>query len=401
MSDQIRSLISALHLCRDELAEVYATPQGVFYGPEVQGKHFVKLVAVKAVRKAHDGSYRLDSRLRKFFDWAINRRSLYGNSTHYQDILVNLESAVTGYLESLARANQNELSEKISIVFELCDDFSSGMTEDIEQFRYVLDTQYGFAGDSMEEKIAYNRNRLQRAKELIANVASLSGLDLLEMVDQDDSLARVLHKELYGRYGDIQGRLYEVQRSLTESLFRLSSVNTNAMRLIALDNHLSKHHDIAATTWDDLDTPLDWAMAFQGIQVMGYPDPGSEAYFQELQQMTLAVKDETPVAEVKKRSNAVSADEEPEVKTIPNSHYLESLYKMTDYVLANGKTSALDWLKDHGSDFPYDRTIWLQMLSSNLANGTLDVPEIVVLTPKHVETQDEFILTDFEVAIHG
>lgn len=401
MNDQIIALINALHLCKNELAEVYANPQGVFYDPETQGTHFAKLVTVKAVRPAHDGTYRLDSRLKKFFDWAINRRSLYGNSTHYQDILLNLESAVTGYLESLARASHTEMGDKLAVVFELCDDFASGMTEDIEQFRFFLDTQHGFAGGSLEEKIAYNRNRLARAKELISNVSRLSDLNLMEQLDPDDSLARVLRKELFDRHGDIQARLYEVQRNLSESLFRLGTLNASAMRLIALDNHLAKHQEISAPAWDDPVNIPEWALIFPGIDVTAYPDPGNDAYSLELQKIAAAIKDELPAAEKPRRTNRVADDGVPPVKEIPVTRYRESLDRMIEYVTDYGPTSAMDWLDQHGAAFPFDGKIWLQLLSSDLANDTLDVPNEMCFTPCHIDEDDILFLVDFEVKIDG
>lgn len=397
MNDQIPALINAIHLCRDEIGQIYANPQGVHFDADGCSHHIAKLVAVKAIRVAHDGSYRLDSRLKKFIDWAINRRSIYGNSTHYQDILSNLEVAVIGYLEALTRAESVELAEKIGAVFELCDDFSSGMTEDIERFRFFIEVQQGFTGDSLDEKILYNRNRLKRARELVENVSNVRELNLLETADQAEELTRVLRKELYSRHEEIQSRLHEVQTRLSATLFELESIDPKALRLINLDNYLVKHPDLAVPAWETMPKPPAWTTVFPGIKVIAYPDPSSETYGASLQAMITAIKDETPALALQKekRSNEIVDQGELETKDIPISTYLASLYHFSDQAEREGRLSAMDWLVNNREGFAFNAVIWLQMLSNSHANGNLDIPQTLCAEPQREEVGDEYLLTDF------
>lgn len=394
MDDQIISLLGALNTCKQELAQVYANPQGVHFDPEAQASHIARLVAVKAVRIAHDGSYRLDSRLKKFFDWAVNRRSIYGNSTHYSDILSNLETAVTGYMESLVRAEATELAEKLGIVFELCDDFASGMTEDIEQFRFVIETQQGFAGTSIEEKILYNENRINRAKELLNNVGRVRDLGFAETVENYPDVAGVLQKELFNRYEGIQTRLYQVHSALSSTLFELRGVNVGALRIIALDNYLSKHPDFTVPAWETMEAPPQWATIFPGVKVKAYPDPANESYSTALAAMVAGVSDDAPVSQRMRRSNEASDEADPPEKEIPLSYFLRSLYQFTDAVQEASSLGAVAWLEAHQNAFPFGATVWLQIISNELGSGALDVPSHIAASRVTEVVDDECRLTD-------
>ncbi len=398
MDDQILALISALNTCKHELAEVYANPQGVHFNSEAQDSHIARLVTIKAVRIAHDGSYRLDSRLKKFFDWTLNRRSIFGNSTHYSDILSNLETAVTGYTEALVRADMTELSEKLGAVFELCDDFASGMTEDIEQFRFVIETQRGFSGTSIEEKIVYNENRLKRAKELLNNVSRVRDLGFVGEVEHSQDLSGVLQKELFNRHEAIQTRLYEVHSALSATLFELRTVNSIALRIIGLDNYLTKHPDIMVPAWETMDEPPEWAMVFPGLRVNAYPGPGVETYALELMRMVAGVSDNMPEAPRARRSNEALQVAPPPDKEIPLSAFLTSLYQFSDAAADGARVGAVAWLEANTCLFQYGPTVWLQMLSNELANGTLDIPDNLTVTRMSQIVDDECRLSDIVIS---
>lgn len=394
MDDHIRKLLSTLQTCHVQLGQLYANPQGVYFGPEDE-RQVTRLLRIKAARTAHDGSIRMDSTLRRFFDRSMNRRGVFGQSTHYQVILDNLETAVEAYLESLAFANHAILQEKLNNVFEQCDDFAAGMTLDIEDFRAFIQTNAGFSGSTLEEKIRYNENRLKRALELVRNVDMARSQTFLERSQQAEDLGHMLDKEFFSRLDDIQQRLREVAHDLSQTLFELQAASMEAVRLINLDNYLAKDPDIVMPAWETMEEPPQWAMIFHGIKVTAYPDPDSSLYGESVGTIITRIKDELPEPPKPKRGNAIADPGEPEERVVEETLFFTAFFQFVEDVLSAGEGGAMAWLDENREAFPYSDEIWLQMISNDLANNTLAIPEQVRVEPQRCEIADEYLLTDF------
>lgn len=393
MEDHIRKLINTLQTCHLQLVQLYANPQGVHFGPEDE-RPVTRLLRAKAARTAHDGSIRLDSTLRKFFDRSTNRRGVFGQSTHYQVILDNLETAVEAYLESLPFANHTLIQEKLNNVFEQCDDFAAGMTMDIEDFRAFIQTNSGFSGNTLEEKIRYNENRLKRALELVRNVDMARSQDFMERTQHADDLRHVLEKEFFSRLDGIQQRLREVAQDLSQNLFELQLANAAAIRLINLDNYLSKDPELVLPAWETMEEPPQWAMVFHGIHVVAYPDPNSVGYIDALGTIIAHIKDDLPPLPKVKRGNEVLDLGEPAARILAESQFFTAFFQFIEHVLANGQGGAMEWLENNRSAFAFGDEVWLQMISNDMANDTLKVPGQVRAQPLRCEINDEYCLTD-------
>jgi hypothetical protein len=211
MSHPIASLISILQSCSPLLGQLYDTPQGIFL-EEGDQLHLAKLKRINAVRKAHDESYRLDTGLRRWFDKALNRRRPFGRSVDYNDILANLKTAVEDYEDALMQMSSSVIGERLNMIFELCDDFATEMTEDLEQFRLIIETNAGFNGSTLQERIRYNQNRLKRAHELQRALETARDETLLERASHSDDLSIILRKEFFSRHKDLHTRLRGVYR---------------------------------------------------------------------------------------------------------------------------------------------------------------------------------------------
>lgn len=392
MEDHIRTLTKALESSHEHIARLYANPQGLYFGED--DRDITKLLLLRVVRMAHDGSVRLDSGLKRFIDLSANRKRLFGNSTHYKDLETNIATAVEGYVESICQGDQNLQAEKGNIVFELCDDYSTGMTDDVEQFRHFVQTNAGFSGSTLEDKVRYNINRLGRARELLKNIDDARHTDFLYTAKLSDELTQILEKEFYDRHDEIGQRLREVASDLSKSLFDLRGLDTATLGLIKLDNHLTKHPDYTLPSWESLDSPPECMMIFPGIDMFAFPEADSRAYGDVLAATITRVKDELPAPPRPRRNNDIDDTGAPEVIVMLETNYVAAFFKMIEDVLATGRAEAIDWLRENQEEFPYSETVWLQMISNNIANNTADIPECVKTTMQHEDLGFEYVLSN-------
>lgn len=399
MRDQIKALLAAMHNGHEVIARLYEARQGILAEPEDE-HDLTRLLRMHVVRRAHDETYRLESNVRRMLDKGLNRHRQFGISTHYSDILANLRTAVDDYLDSLVLANEAISADRLGIIFELCDDFASGMMEDLERFRNVVQTNTGFTGCTLSERIRYNENRHKRAEELLGNLLSAMDEGLLERASAADDLALVLQRELFSRHGDLANRMSEVAHQMSSTLFLLRSMDERSVDLMRLDNHLSRATEFGTPDWSTMDAPAECFMRFEGFEVAAYPDPENDSYFDEVGKIILRIRDEPPEADVELRGNEVVDKGVPAEKVMPSSRFSDAFFEFIEAVLDEGCGSAVEWVRGHRELFEFDEKIWLQIISNHYANKTLHrklgMPDCVKVEPQRQDTGTELLLLDFE-----
>ena len=179
MREHILQVIQALHQNRELVADAYAQGKGIVPSEDTAAA-LTRLLKVKALTPYIENTYRLDRRLRVYFDRAINRVKVYGNSTHYANVVGKIESMTEAYEAAMLKADAVAQDECLDEIVDLCDEFATGMKEDIERFRMVVDTRKGFAGGSLAEKLSHNRNYVEQANQMVEAVGLLDRADLLE-----------------------------------------------------------------------------------------------------------------------------------------------------------------------------------------------------------------------------
>lgn len=399
MSDSIVSLLAVLENCGSLLGRLYDTPKGIFTqnGDDV---HLAKLRRISAVRQAHDESFRLDSGLRRWFDKALNRRRQFGPSVHYDDILTNLKTAVEDYHDALVQMNSAVISDRLNTIFELCDDFATAMTEDLEQFRLVIQTSAGFSGSTIAERIRYNSNRLKRAHELQRNLEKARDDDLVERAGAGDDLAHLLRKEFFNRHQDLHTRLREVADGLSRNLFELRRLDEAALDLMRLDNFLSRNPDFVLPDLVHAGEPPECFLRAEGMEMQAFPDPYNEYYADDLAADYQRIRDDPPPEVKEVRSNAVEDTGPPPDRKVPNSVFYVAFFDFIEHVLEEGGASATEWIRMHPEKFGFGETVWLHSIAPHHENGTLGrllrMPDDVSVVAHRREDGFELILSDFE-----
>lgn len=376
MREHILGVIQALYQYRDLIADAYEKPKGLAPEPETEAA-FHRLLKVKALVPYVEGSFRLDRRLRMFLDRAVNRIKIYGNSTHYAQVVSNLEAMMEAYQNAMIAADSASQDECVDQIIDLCDEFVTGMREDIEHFRMVVETRTGFSGGSIKDRLLHNRNYVAQAGQMVEAVELLGRVDLIGSVEGFAELISILRRHLYSRVegsDDLRRRLFEVQQALQAALFDLQAAHRIAETLLRLDDRLSRQGDVEPVLWDDDARFPDMLFRFSGFPLPAYPDPHGEDG-EALLALLAEIPDNrrTVTRAVPPQAGSLCDDgEPPPVHPTPSEFSRVLMLLESDLQSAGESFSVLTWLRTRQNLealYPYSPVIWLAALSAAIDNG--------------------------------
>jgi hypothetical protein len=376
MREHILNVIQALHQNRDLIADAYCQGQGIAPEKETETA-FTRLLKVKALTPYIEGSFRLDRRLRVFFDRAVNRVKIYGNSTHYAHVVGKLEAMTDAYQSALIAADIQSQEECIDEIIGLCDEFATGMKEDIEHFRMVVDTRKGFSGGGLKDRLLHNRNYVEQAAQMVEAVGLLDQADLLDAIRGFTELTNVLLRHLYNRVegsDDLRRRLFEVQQALNAALFDLQAAHHLVEVLLRLDDRLARQADFEPPVWENDDDLPDMLFRFPGFPLPNYPDPNGDDSDVLLSLLMEIRDDRRPSARpVAPRAGSLDdAGAPPPVKPSASEFRRALNLLLTEVDHRTAVISVMTWLRtqhDRETLYPYSPVIWLGTLSCAIDNG--------------------------------
>ena len=375
MHDHIIKVIQTLYQHRELIAGAYVQGKGIV-PTEATASAVTSLLKAKALTPYIENTYRLDRRLRVYFDRAVNRVKVYGTSTHYASVVAKIQSMTESYETAMVKADLAGQDECLDQIVDLCDEFATGMKEDIEHFRMVVDIRKGFSGGSITEKLAHNRNHIDQANQMVEAVNLLADADLLNDLQGYRELTTVLRRHLYQRVegtDDVRRRLFEVQSALNALLFDLEAANRLAEVLLRLDDRFNRQTDLDLPDWDDELLP---AAAYRGpgLVLSSYLDSFSEPA-ETLLPLLAGIADERrpQVRAMTSAAGALKDAGEPAPSRPTPSELKTTVACMFDDARSRrAPVSAVSWLQsrtDKHQIYPYPISIWLGTLSNAVANG--------------------------------
>lgn len=376
MREHILNVIQALHQNRELIADAYCQAQGIAPEQETEAA-FTRLLKVKALTPYIEGSFRLDRRLRIFFDRAVNRIKIYGNSTHYAQVVGKLEAMTDAYQSALISADAPAQEECIDEIIDLCDEFATGMKEDIEHFRMIVETRTGFSGGGIKDRLIHNKNYVVQAAEMVEAVGLLDRADLLDAIEGFTDLANILRRHLYSRVegsDDLRRRLFEVQQALNAALFDLQAAHRMVETLLRLDDRLNRQADFEPSVWEDDDTLPDMLFRFPGFPLPSYPDPNGDDSDTLLSLLTEISDDRRPQARnIPPRAGSLDDGGEPlPARPTPSEFRRALALLVAETERLASPISVMTWLRtiqDREALYPYSPVIWLATLSAAVDNG--------------------------------
>ena len=376
MREHILNVIQALHQNRELIADAYCQGQGIAPEKETEAA-FTRLLKVKALTPYIEGNFRLDRRLRVFFDRAVNRVKIYGNSTHYAHVVGKLEAMTEAYQGAMIAADAQSQDECIDEIIDLCDEFATGMKEDIEHFRMVVDTRKGFSGGGLKDRLFHNKNYVDQATQMVEAVGLLDQADLLDTIRGYTDLTNILLRHLYNRVegsDDLRRRLFEVQQALNAALFDLQAAHHLVEVLLRLDDRLVRQTDFEPPVWEDDDNLPDMLFRFPGFSLPSYPDPNGDDS-DALLSLLMEIRDDRrpstrPAAQ--RAGNLDDMGEPPPAKPSPSEFRCALNLLLAEIDHHATAISVMTWLRTHRereSLYPYSPVIWLGTLSCAIDNG--------------------------------
>ena len=376
MREHILNVIQALYQNRELIADAYCQGQGIAPEEETQTA-FTRLLKVRALTPYIEDSFRLDRRLRVFLDRAVNRVRIYGNSTHYAHVVGKLVAMVEVYEAAIIAADAQSQEECIDEIIDLCDEFATGMKEDIEHFRMVVDTRKGFSGGNIKDRLLHNKNYIGQANEMVQAVGLLDQANLLEDIRGYTELTNILLRHLYNRVegsDDLRRRLFEVQQALNAALFDLQAAHHLMEVLLRLDDRLARQTDFEPPVWEDDSNLPDMLFRFPGFPLPSYPDPNGDDS-EALLSLLMEIRDDRrPSARLAppRAGSLDDAGEPPPVKPSPSEFSRALSLLLTETGLHAAAISVMCWLRTHHDRealYPYSSVIWLGTLSCAIDNG--------------------------------
>lgn len=376
MREHILNVIQALHQNRELIADAYCQAQGI--APEKESEAaFTRLLKVKALTPYIEGNFRLDRRLRVFFDRAINRVKIYGNSTHYAHVVGKLVAMTEAYQGALIAADGQSQEEHIDEIIDLCDEFATGMKEDIEHFRMIVETRKGFSGGGIKDRLLHNRNYVEQAGQMVEAVGLLDQADLLDAVEGYATLVSVLRRHLFNRVAgndDLRRRLFEVQQALNAALFDLEAAHRTVEVLLRLDERLARQADVDLPVWEDDGSLPDMLFRFPGLPLPAYPDPNGDDSEALLSLLAEIPDDRRPQTKpLPPRAGSLDdAGAPPPARPSPSEFRRVLACLFAETARRAGTISVMAWLRTHrerDAFYPYSPVIWLAALSAAIDNG--------------------------------
>ena len=375
MREHIIKVIQTLHQHRELIADAYAQGKGVT-PTEDTAAAVTSLFKAKALTPYIESTYRLDRRLRGYIDRAVNRIKVYGNSTHYASVVAKIQSMTESYQAAMIKADHAGQDECLDEIVDLCDEFATGMKEDIEHFRMVVDTRKGFSGGSLAEKLAHNRNHVEQASQMVEAVNLLTTADLLDGIKGFSELTTVLRRHLYARVegtDDVRRRLFEVQSALDALLFDLKAADRLAEVLLRLDDRFNRQADFDLPDWDDTRLP---AAAFRsaGFALPAYVDSVTEPA-ETLLPLLAGIADERRPQVRNAPPAAGTLNDQGELapaRPTPSDLKITVARLFDDATNLGAPVPVVAWLQariDRIQIYPYPVSIWLGTLSSAVSNG--------------------------------
>lgn len=375
MREHILQVIAALYQHRELVADAYAQSKGVAPSADTASA-LSRLLKVKALTPYVENTWRLDRRLRVYFDRAVNRVKVYGNSTHYAGVVSKIAGMTDVYQQAMLSADSAAQDECLDEIVDLCDEFATGMREDIEHFRMVVDTRKGFSGGSIAEKLTHNRNYVEQATQMVEAVGLLDQANLLDTLEGYQELTKVLQRHLYNRVegaDDVRRRLFEVQSQLNKLLFDLQAADRLAEMLLRLDARINHHTDFELPDWDDERLPVA-AFRGAGFHLPAYVDSRSEPA-ESLLPLLAGIDDERrPQARAAAVTAGTLADAGAPGLQRPSPSQLQSaaMQLFSDAQDSGQPLSIVTWLRlraDREQLYPYPLAIWLGSLCNAINNG--------------------------------
>ncbi len=375
MREYILQVIQALHQHRELVADAYVQNKGLA-PTEQTAAGLARLLKVKALTPYVENTWRLDRRLRVYFDRAVNRVKVYGNSTHYAGVVSKIAGLTELYEQAVLSADAAAQDERLDEIVDLCDEFATGMREDIEHFRMVVDTRKGFMGGSLTEKLTHNRNYVEQANQMVEAVGLLDQANLLDRIEGFADLTEVLQRHLYERVegaDDVRRRLFEVQSQLNKLLFDLNAAHRITAMLLRLDAGINRHADFELPDWDDEQLPAA-AYRSKGFALPAYIDSREEPA-ETLLPLLAGIDDERRPqarAPVLKAGTLDDAGAPGLQRPSPSQLHGAITQLFSDALQGGQPVSIVAWLRlrtDREQLYPYPLAIWLGSLANAAANG--------------------------------
>lgn len=197
-----------------------------------------QLLAARVLwRSEADASLRISHRLREFIAEMLRDEQRRQINTDMAELLDNLRSLVSRYVEAQNKSDYVELEHVRSLLTDTVDDFNSRFVDATDTLWQRLNSDFGFV-QGLTEKIRENQRAQQQAKRLLDGLEMIDFNEWIDMAGSHGFLRRLLVSQWQQQMSEHHSSLRLVQARLVELITRFRQQQASAQMVRSVAKYL-------------------------------------------------------------------------------------------------------------------------------------------------------------------
>lgn len=188
-------------------------------------------------RSDNDASLRISHRLRELIAEMLRDEQRRQINTDMAELLDNLRSLVSRYLEAQNKSDYVELEHVRSLLIDTVDDFNSRFVDATDTLWQRLNSDFGFV-QGLADKIRENQRAQQQAKRLLDGLEMIDFSEWIEMAGSHGFLRRLLVSQWQQQMSEHHSSLRLVQARLVELITRFRQQQASAQMVRSVVKYL-------------------------------------------------------------------------------------------------------------------------------------------------------------------
>ncbi|MDO9268570.1 MAG: hypothetical protein Q7T96_05605 [Methylobacter sp.] len=330
----LERLFKALANHSDLIAEAYFT--GVVYKDNQNQRALNHLKQLKVLVNHDADGYRIAGRLTQFIDSALSSDRVRRLDTDLAGWIETLEQQISLHQDAYDESRLDDCDNYFAEIERLVFDLSDILEENTRYLLMLVNSRFANVR-TLAEKQKQNAFYISRLEKLVNAITALQPEFLLEMVEDQPLIYKLLDHQLIRLLPIYQQRLQDILDKLKVFLFELRQIEARAQLVQGFAYFLQQNQNYQPQDWSERDSVPEHWNKIKPLALLAYADPLDHALEEELIEIAqkIRIDTESVLAKQKQRGlNAVSLIPQDK-KTLDLAPYRKQLRVYFDRVLKN------------------------------------------------------------------